>query len=343
MSRLVVMALLVVLSALLASPMTARAQYGYGTSEVVLSVQNITLYPGQSAKIPFTVKLVSGSTWGTSVSITSSSSYVIASAVPSSGDPTFSGTLTVSVPPDAPAGVYDVNVSAIGDDPSQSPATLYVYVKSNVTTTTTATTSYVATSTTTSSVTSALTVTTTYTETVTTTKTPLERAAETTQVPLVAFVLVVVVSLALIVGLARLSPRKASPMLSILTVVPAVYFLAYDPALRALAPLHYYLLAAYSFLMPVLGALTLVRPGREPLYLIALSSGLMTVAMMLDAALAMPMSAVYSPGSTTGISYFFGMGLTPTSSMPLTLSFTALMLISAGACGSTLRTVGEKA
>lgn len=337
-----------VLAALLIAllPSVAMAQYGYGASEVVVSANNVTLYPGGSTTISFTVKLVSGNTWGTNVKIVTSSSYVSVTASPSSGDPTFSGKLTITVASNAPSGVYEVNVSATGDDPSSSPATIYVYVKSNsttaTTTTTTSTTTTSATSTTTTTPSSAATTTVTTTKTVTTTSTytttvPSPSSSSSSLAPLGAFVVVVILSLAAVFGLGLLGPRKSAPALSLLSLIPEGYLLAFDPALRATAPLHYYLLAAYTAFSVAAGVTLLLRPLRAAYALTAAIAGLMTLAMILDAALGLPLSSVYSPGSMAGIDYLFGMGLTPFSSLGVTLSFASLMLLSAGASGASIR------
>jgi hypothetical protein len=331
-------------------PSVAVAQYGYGTSEVVVSANNVTLYPGGSTTVSFTVKLVSGNTWGTNVKVVTSSSYISATASPSSGDPTFSGKLTITVASNAPPGVYEVNVSATGDDPSSSPATIYVYVKSNTTTTTTttSTTTTSTTPTTTTAPSSAATTTVTTTKTITTTSTytttvPSSSPSSSSLAPLAAFVVVVILSLVAVFGLWLLGPRRSAPALSLLTLIPEGYLLAFDPVLRATAPLHYYLLAAYTAFSAAVGVTLLLRPLRAAYALTAVIAGLMTLAMILDAALGLPLSSVYSPGSMAGIDYLFGMGLTPFSSPGVTLSFASLMLLSAGASGASIRALRARA
>lgn len=313
------------------------AQYGYGTSEVVVNNNNVTLYPGGSTTISFTVKLVSGNTWGTNVKIVTSSSYISATASPSSGDPTFSGKLTISVAANAAPGVYEINISATGDDPSSSSTTIYVYVKSNTSTTMTSTTT--TTTSTPSSVATTTMVTTTKTVTTTSTYTATapSPSSSSSLAPLGAFVVVVILSLAAVLGLGLLGPRKSAPALSLLSLVPEGYLLAFDPALKATAPLHYYLLAAYTAFSVIVGVALLLRPMRAAYVLAAVITGLMTLAMILDAALGLPLSAVYSPGSMAGIDYLFGMGITPFSSLGVTLSFTSLMLLSAGTSGASIR------
>ncbi|MGC9112530.1 MAG: hypothetical protein ACP5H1_03805 [Acidilobus sp.] len=345
MRLLGVLLLAALLMALL--PSVAVAQYGYGTSEVVVSANNVTLYPGGSTTVSFTVKLVSGNTWGTNVKVVTSSSYISATASPSSGDPTFSGKLTITVASNAPPGVYEVNVSATGDDPSSSPATIYVYVKSNTTTTTSTTTTSV-TSTTTTAPSSVATTTVTTTKTITTTSTytttvPSSSPSSSSLAPLAAFVVVVILSLAAVFGLGLLGPRRSAPALSLLTFIPEGYLLAFDSALRATAPLHYYLLAAYTAFSAAVGVTLLLRPLRATYALTAVIAGLMTLAMILDAALGLPLSSVYSPGSMAGIDYLFGMGLTPFSSLGVTLSFASLMLLSAGASGASIRALRARA
>jgi hypothetical protein len=328
------------LVAVLLAPAVALAQYGYGssgTSQVIVNETNVTLPPGGSITLSFEVKLVSGTTWGTQVQVSTSSSYVSASASPSSGDPTFSGTLTIKVSPSAPPGTYEVNVSATGDDPSEAPAVIYVVVESTTTTTSTSTPTTTTTSTTTatpvSTTTSQLpsTVTTTVTTTTTTTVSSGVGAA-----PLAAFIAVVIISVALVVGLGALGVRRAGPAVAIATVVPSAYLLAYDGALRTMAPLHYYLLAAYAAFNVVVGAAALLRPVKPLHVAIAAISGLMVLAMILDAVLGLPLSSVHL-SAIGAIDYFFGMGAAPLSSLGITLSFTSLMLLSAGASGASIK------
>ncbi|MEM3572195.1 MAG: hypothetical protein QW530_00500 [Candidatus Micrarchaeaceae archaeon] len=120
--------------------------YGYGTSKIELSAANITVLQGNSATLQYTVALNSGSTWGTTISIENSSALA-ASGISISlsntyGDPTYSGTATVSVSGSAAPGNYTAYFEATGDDPSVSAAALRIEVESPAvsTATTTATT-----------------------------------------------------------------------------------------------------------------------------------------------------------------------------------------------------------
>lgn len=351
---LALLALLLALVAL-ASAATSRAQYGTsGTSEVIVNQTLVTLSPGGSAKVSFEVKLVSGTTWGTNVEVSTSSSYVTATASPSSGDPTFSGTLTIKVSASAPPGNYTVTIKATGDDPSNNTVTITVQVMSSTTTTTTTTqttttttTSATTTTTTTSTTTpvattstavepvATVTVTSTSTYTTTTTMTttvPLP-SSSVSLAPLGAFVAVVVVSVVIIAVSLLMIPRRSAQVAAILTIVPSAYLLAYDAALRATAPLHYYLLMAYAVVELVLGAYTLARGLRPALWALSAVSGLMFIAMILDAVLGLPLSSVYTPGGLFGVKYLFGLGITPYSSLGISLAFTSLMILSAGAFG----------
>ncbi|MCL5011507.1 MAG: hypothetical protein M1594_01270 [Candidatus Marsarchaeota archaeon] len=113
---------------------TASAN-GYGTSFITISSQSITLFKGASATLNYTVNLASGNTWGTNL-IIANQNELAANGVNievsnPSGDPPFSGFLTITAPT-ANTGSYLVILSATGDDPSVNNATFYVTVKYNI-------------------------------------------------------------------------------------------------------------------------------------------------------------------------------------------------------------------
>ena len=128
------------------------AQYGYGTSTVTVNQSSVTLNAGASAQVSYSVNLASGNTWVTNFVINNqaqlSSQGITPSASKSSGDPTFSGVLAITVSSSTKAGSYTIALSATGDDPSTSntnvtlnvmaPAT--ATIKQNSTNTTAATT-----------------------------------------------------------------------------------------------------------------------------------------------------------------------------------------------------------
>jgi|GEM_PF-1472840 len=114
------------------STFSISAAQGIGTSQVVLSNSSRSVSPGSSLSLPYMVKLVSGTTWGTTLSVTDkstlSSSGISVSLSQSYGDPTYSGIATISTSSYTPAGNYSIMFAASGDDPSNSPAVFTLIV-----------------------------------------------------------------------------------------------------------------------------------------------------------------------------------------------------------------------
>jgi cobalamin biosynthesis Mg chelatase CobN len=86
----------------------------------------------------YTVNLASGSTWGTSISVSNAGSLAgqgtsISFSNPSA-DPPFSGTATITTSPTTPAGSYQIQLVATGDDPSSSTTTFTLTVNGKTTT-----------------------------------------------------------------------------------------------------------------------------------------------------------------------------------------------------------------
>ncbi|MCL4411604.1 hypothetical protein M1329_01570 [Candidatus Marsarchaeota archaeon] len=112
----------------------ASAQYGYGTSTVSVTNASVTVHPGHSVLVGYTVTLVSGNTWGTTTNVANKNQLAAdgITAQPSTtyGDPTYSGTLTISASSSTVGGTYMVELNATGDDPSTNTATVMVIVPS---------------------------------------------------------------------------------------------------------------------------------------------------------------------------------------------------------------------
>ncbi|MGC8496032.1 MAG: hypothetical protein ACP5MX_02395 [Candidatus Micrarchaeia archaeon] len=123
---------LLLLFVLIAMP--AVFAQGYGTSEITLNATQVTLVQGASVKVQYSVKLYSGSTWGTTISLENSSALssegLSASFSNSYGDPTYTGIMTISASANAQPGNYVAYIEATGDDPSISPAILNINVES---------------------------------------------------------------------------------------------------------------------------------------------------------------------------------------------------------------------
>lgn len=110
----------------------ASAQYGYGTSSITLSRYSVTMVNGGTASVNYSVNLASGSTWGTTLSVTDNN-YLLSKGIGTSlskymGNPTYSGVLSLTVSPSTPKGTYSVTLQATGDDPSVQNTTLVLTI-----------------------------------------------------------------------------------------------------------------------------------------------------------------------------------------------------------------------
>ncbi len=130
---------MILLASIMASGITF-AQNGYGTSSISLSQANITIVQGGSGSVSYNVNLASGSTWGTTLSVTNLSNLTPAgiSIVLSKtyADPSYSGTATILVNSSTAPGKYNIAFIASGDDPSSSPTILALTVTAKATSTT---------------------------------------------------------------------------------------------------------------------------------------------------------------------------------------------------------------
>jgi hypothetical protein len=119
MRHLKLLLVLLILAALVASVyIPVGTSYGAtGTSVIEVSSSSVTIVEGGSTAINYTVKLNSGTTWGTDLAYKSASGISAAFSVPS-GDPTFSGKMTVSVASSVKVGTYTLSLYATGDDPA---------------------------------------------------------------------------------------------------------------------------------------------------------------------------------------------------------------------------------
>ena len=105
---------------------------GIGTSSIAVNSTSVSVSAGNVASVAYTVKLTSGSPWGTTISATN------AAALAADGiklafsdgyaDPSYSGTLTISTSSSTPSGAYNISLAATGDDPSSSATTVVLTV-----------------------------------------------------------------------------------------------------------------------------------------------------------------------------------------------------------------------
>ncbi len=100
----------------------AGAQGGIGTSSILFSSSHVSVSQGSAASVNYTVKLASGSAWGTTLGVVNqgalSGEGISVSLSDTYGDPTYSGTMNIHVGSAVPAGSYNISLVATGDDPS---------------------------------------------------------------------------------------------------------------------------------------------------------------------------------------------------------------------------------
>lgn len=115
----------------------AYAQYGYGTSSISLNSTSISTNAGQQVNVQYTVNLVSGQTWGTSISVSNagnlSSQGISVTFTNPSGDPPFSGVAAIKTSPTTAPGSYQIQFVATGDDPSSSSTAYMLTVPASTT------------------------------------------------------------------------------------------------------------------------------------------------------------------------------------------------------------------
>ena len=277
---------------------------GYGTSKVTLTQYSVNISQGSSANIGFTISLFNGSYWGTSLSESPSSSYITFTPSVSNSDPTYSGTLTISVAKGTPVGAYKFNISATGDDPSIAAVQLTINVLNSTKSTAPS-----------------------VTPPVTSTAKPTNYFDYIGSI----FLAVIVVLLGLGLSMKRkfLKAANYTMLVSIiLSLAAAVYLLAYDSLLRISGMLHYDILIVFFILTIILAYLVYgnKKMHRNALLVLGSLSALFVLAMFLDAILGLPLTQV-SGSLSYGFNYLFGFGAANTgSSYGTSFAFSLLLL-----------------
>lgn len=279
---------------------------GIGTSKVTLTQSYINVSGGSSANIGFTITLVNGTKWGTSLAESPLSSYITFSPSASNQDPTYSGTLTINVAKDTPPGKYTFNISATGDDPSTSPVQLTIYVSNSTTSTTTPPS---------------------VTPPSTTTAKPTNYFAYVGGIFLAILVILLAVAFAM-----KKKFIKAAKIIMLVSVVislaAAAYLLIYDTLLRTAGMLHYDILIVFFILTIILSYLVYgnKKMEKKAALILGILSALFVLAMFLDAILGLPLTSI--SGSTAyGVNYLFGFGAAGTSSIyGISLAFSILLI-----------------
>lgn len=282
---------------------------GYGTSKVSLTQYSVNVSQGSSANIGFTISLFSGSYWGTSLAESPSSKYITFSPSVSNSDPTYNGTLSISVANGAPSGKYKFNISAVGDDPSVSPVVLVVNVLNST------------------KVPNSTNVSRTVTPPVTSTSKPKNY-----------FAYVGILFLVLIIALSGLSLSMKAKFVKaagyamggsiLLSLIAAAYLLVFDTLLRVSGMLHYDILIVFFILTIILSYLIYGnrKMRRNALLVLGALSALFVLAMFLDAILGLPLTQV-SGSLSYGFNYLFGFGAPNTySAFGTSFGFSLLLL-----------------
>ncbi|MGC8533529.1 MAG: hypothetical protein ACP5MV_02800 [Candidatus Parvarchaeum sp.] len=277
---------------------------GYGYSKVTLTQYSVNISQGSSANIGFTISLFNGSYWGTSIAESPSNNYITFTPSVSNQDPTYSGTLTISVAKGAPKGTYTFNISAVGDDPSVSPVQLTV----NVLNSTSSTPPSVI-------------------PPVSSTPKPMNYFDYVGSIFLVLIIVLLGLGLSMKKKFAKAA--KYTMLVSIvLSLAAAVYLLAYDSLLRISGMLHYDILIVFFILTIILAYLIYgnKKMHRNALLVLGSLSALFVLAMFLDAILGLPLTQI-SGSLSYGFNYLFGFGAAGTySSYSISLAFSILLL-----------------
>ncbi len=295
--------LIAVLILLMAAPVYAS---GYGTSSVVLSTNSISVDRGASTSLSYKVDLVSGGTWGTTLSASAPSGITVSLSNPSA-DPTFSGTATVTVASSMKPGNYTITFTATGDDPSTSSAMVTVSVLN-------ATQAGAP---------------------------PPVTVVKVNYYPFIAggFTIAFAIVLAIV---ALIFFRDSSKILRYagfaVSAASSIYLAATDTFLRSVAYDHYLGLIAYLVLDIVFFAFTLSWRSirKTSLYALGFGNVLIMLLMLVDVFAGLPASSVYNATSYIGWKYLFGLGTTSISTVSVSAAFIILFLSAGLLAGSSL-------
>lgn len=263
-----------------------------GTSKLIINQTIFNLTPGQKTNEKFQLILSSGSTWGTSIDVSPSVTGISIIFNPSTGDPTFSGTLTISVGSNVKPGEYKFNVSATGDDPTTSPITIIVYVTSPEVTTT-----------------------------------PKTQTNYFSYVIIVMILLAIIIGGSLYFTKGSSVSKFTITGLSIVSVILSLYLIVADSTLRNFASIHYYLLILYTVLLIVLNPTMYVVKSKTSYTILGIISGLFFIGMLIDSLMGMPLSSLNNVGSSFSLNYFYGFGRNNLSNFSISFTFSALLIL----------------
>lgn len=279
-----------------------------GTSTISLNKSTIDINSGKAGSISYTVKLASGTTWGTTISASEPSGFTT-SFTTSSGDPTYSGTATISVASTVKNGTYTVSFTASGDDPTSSATSLTVKVSG-------------------------------YSSSP---PTPMPHTYQAIPSISESLYLGVGTFLAFIIlAFVPLSSRKlqsngAGFVSYGISMASAIYLVVFDHTLYSSGYLHWIILVVFVILALATMIMAVSTRKEAPKTALAIGAFLMSIGMIADAALGLPLSSVQNIGSYSGFNYLFGFGTQSGSSLGVSLAFTLLLIFNGLVFSSFLR------
>ncbi len=267
-----------------------------GTSKISLNTTSVTVAQDSSVQISYSVKLVSGTTWGTSMSSSSISGLSVSFST-GAQDPSYSGVATISASSSLKPALYVLKFTATGDDPSPS-------VSVNVTV---------------------------VNKTSSSTPPPITTPSVNDD-PFIAGG-VVIALFVVTLGITALVGGDGTRYLNIGSAVVAlgssIYLIAYDNVMRTQAYYHWLGLIAYVVLtiIAMLIPLGSKKMTKTSMYGLFAGSTLLGILMIADALIGLPASNYYATSGNIGWNYLFGFGTTSISTFSISTAFSLLLVM----------------
>ncbi len=277
--------------------------FSIGTSSISLNKTSVTIKSGGSVTVSYNVKLSSGKSWGTKIG-SNSLSGISVSFSKGYADPPYSGTATISVASSVNNGTYTLSFSATGDDPSSSSTSLHVNVIDHTSSKVTPPPSKV---------------------------TPGKSFTSLYGSDIAGASVIILFILAALVPMVvrRTGMILAGYASFVISMGSAIFLVVEDSLLRSSGYLHWILLLVFlaGMIIAMLGYIftkgKLKDTARKGL---AYGSIFMSIAMILDAALGLPLSSISNIGSSLGFKYLFGFGISAPSTVAVSLAFSFLLI-----------------
>ncbi len=278
-----------------------------GSSSITINPSHVTLLGGSGTSIAYTVKLSSGSTWGTTINTVSVPNGLTVTGLSYTGDPPYSGTFTVTASQTITPGNYTIQLSATGDDPSTSNAILYITITNKTSTIPLPTTSPPATA---------------------------NIYFPTGSLAVYGYIGILIILISIIIGfvLAKIDAlnsynKKIIKYLFIFEIISGIFLLTDDNILYSTAIFHWAVLLMYVLVFIIIDYLLFTKKELTKVYILSfLASGLLFLFLLGDLFLNLPYTSFQS---NTNISwpYFFGFGTTAISTFGISLAFTIILIL----------------